>query len=72
MNGDEHPPFCIPEGENCVDELTDYLRVLLEGGYLNTETRPFLSFEVSLFDNWTPESAITNAKETLDAAWSRV
>lgn len=72
MNGDEHPPFCDPDGENCVDELTDYLRVLKDGGYLNAERKPFLSFEVCVYGDWTREKLIAQCKETLDAAWSRV
>ncbi len=72
MNGDEHPPFCIAEGENCVEELTEYLKVLRDTGYLNKERKPFLSFEVSVFDDWTPEQVIKQSKETLDAAWAQV
>jgi len=72
MNGDEHPPLGIPEGENGVEELTEYLWVLLENGYLSKQRKPFLSFEVSVFGDWTPEGVIAQSKETLDTAWSRV
>lgn len=72
MNGDEHPPFCIPEGENCVDELTEYLKVLLDAGFLSKERKPFLSFEVCVFGEWTQDEVIKQSKETLDKAWARV
>lgn len=72
MNGDEHPPLCDPDGENCVDELADYLKVLLDNGYLNKQTRPFLSFEVCIYGDWTREQLIAQSKETLDAAWAKV
>ena len=72
MNGDEHPPLCDPDGENGVEELTEYLRVLRDGGYLNKNTKPFLSFEVCIYGDWTREKLIAQCKETLDAAWERV
>ena len=72
MNGDEHPPLCDPDGQNCVDELADYLGVLLNGGYLNKDTRPLLSFEVCVYRDWTRDKLLAQCKETLDAAWARV
>ncbi|TVR34050.1 MAG: sugar phosphate isomerase/epimerase [Spirochaetaceae bacterium] len=72
MNGDEHPPLCDPDGQNCVDELADYLGVLLNNGYLNKNTRPFLSFEVCVYGDWTRDKLLAQCKETLDAAWARV
>jgi sugar phosphate isomerase/epimerase len=72
MNGDEHPPLCDPDGENCVDELAEYLKVLLDAGYLNTKTKPFLSFEVCIYGDWTREKLIAQSKETLDKAWAKV
>ncbi|TVR52925.1 MAG: sugar phosphate isomerase/epimerase [Spirochaetaceae bacterium] len=72
MNGDEHPPFCDPAGENCVDELTEYLSVLLKNGYLDKTRRPILSFEVCIYGDLTREAVIAQSKETLDAAWRNV
>jgi sugar phosphate isomerase/epimerase len=72
MNGDEHPPFSDPAGRNGVPELTEYLRVLLEEGYLSKARRPFLSFEVCVYGDWTREHVIQQCKETLDAAWAQV
>ncbi len=72
MNGDEHPPLGIPDGENGVDELADYLKVLLDGGYLSKARKPFLSFEVSVFGDLTQQQVIEQSKQTLDAAWARL
>lgn len=72
MNGDEHPPLGDPDGENGVDELAEYLKVLHENGYLHTSTKPFLSFEVCVYGDWTREQLIAQCKETLDEAWARV
>lgn len=72
MNGDEHPPFCDPDGENCVDELTVYLQTLLKNGYLNKNHKRFLSFEVCKYGDWTTEKVLAQSKETLEAAWARL
>lgn len=70
--GDVHPRFGFPNGENDVAEVTHYLRVLLDIGYLNTENPPILSFEVKPFGNEDPDVVIANAKRTLNEAWARV
>ena len=70
--GDEHPRFGIKGGENDVAELTEYLRVLLEIGYLNPDHPPFLSFEVKPLPGESSEVVIANAKRTLREAWARV
>ena len=70
--GDEHPRFGIQGGENDVQELTAYLQVLLDIGYLNPENPPFLSFEVKPLPGESSEVVIANAKRTLKEAWARV
>ena len=70
--GDEHPRFGIQGGENDVQELIAYLRVLLDIGYLNPENPPFLSFEVKPLPGESSEVVIANAKRTLKEAWARV
>lgn len=70
--GDTHPRFGFPKSENDVDELVEYLRALLDIGYLNKQTRPVLSFEVKPWGDEDPDIVIANAKRTLNAAWSRV
>lgn len=68
--GDMHPRFGYPGGENDVEELADYLRLLLEIGYLDPANRRFLSFEVKPVGDEDPDIVIANAKRTLNLAWA--
>ena len=70
--GDLHPRFGFPNGENDVEQVVDYLRVLLEIGYLNTRKPPIVSFEIKPFGEEDPDIVIANAKRTLNEAWARV
>lgn len=70
--GDAHPRFGFPGGENDVDELVEYLRVLLKIGYLNDKNPPVLSFEVKPFEDEDPDIVVANAKRVLNLAWARV
>lgn len=70
--GDAHPRFGFPGGENDVDELVEYLRVLMKIGYLNEKKPPVLSFEVKPFGDEDPDIVIANAKRVLNLAWARV
>lgn len=68
--GDMHPRFGYPGSENDVEELADYLRLLLEIGYLDPANRRFLSFEVKPVGDEDPDIVIANAKRTLNLAWA--
>ncbi|HWR31784.1 MAG TPA: TIM barrel protein [Negativicutes bacterium] len=70
--GDTHPRFGFPGGENDVEELADYLRVLLSIGFLNKEKRPVVSFEVKPFGDEDPDLVIAGAKRVLNLAWEKV
>lgn len=70
--GDLHPRFGFPNGENDVDEVVDYLRVLLQIGFLNDKNPPIVSFEIKPFGDEDPDIVIANAKRTLNEAWARV
>jgi len=70
--GDEHPRFGIKGGENDVKELIEYLRVLLDIGFLNPENPPIVSFEVKPLADESSEVVIANAKRVLREAWARV
>lgn len=70
--GDSHPRFGFPGGENDVDELTAYLKVLMDIGFLSGERRPIVSFEVKPFGDEDPDLVVANAKRVLQLAWSRV
>jgi sugar phosphate isomerase/epimerase len=70
--GDAHPRFGFPGGSNDVDELVEYLRVLMDIGYLNKEKPNVVSFEVKPFGDEDPELVIANAKRTLNKAWAKL
>lgn len=70
--GDLHPRFGFPNGENDVDEVVEYLRVLLQIGFLNDKKPPIVSFEIKPFGDEDPDIVIANAKRTLNEAWARV
>jgi sugar phosphate isomerase/epimerase len=70
--GDMHPRFGFPGGENDVDEVAEFLKVLLQIGFLNENNPPIVSFEVKPFGDEDPEIVIANAKRTLNMAWSKV
>ena len=68
--GDNHPRFSCEGGENGVPEATEFLRELLNIGYLDPDKRPILSFEVSPMEGESTEIIIANAKRVLDEAWA--
>ena len=70
--GDAHPRFGFPGGENDVDELVEYLKVLKQIGFLNETNPPIVSFEVKPFEDEDPDIVVANAKRVLNLAWSRV
>lgn len=70
--GDAHPRFGFPGGENDVDELVEYLRVLIEIGFITKERRPIVSFEVKPFGDEDPDLVVANAKRVLNLAWEKV
>jgi sugar phosphate isomerase/epimerase len=70
--GDEHPRFGFPNSENDVEELVEFLKVLLEIGYLNTENPYILSFEVKPRPYEDEMLVIAGAKRVLNEAWERV
>jgi sugar phosphate isomerase/epimerase len=70
--GDNHPRFGVPGGENDVPQVVEYIRKLMQIGYL-TEKRPsILSFEVKPMADESSEIVIANAKRTLREAWEQV
>jgi sugar phosphate isomerase/epimerase len=70
--GDAHPRFGFPGSENDVDELVEYLRVLVEIGFITKERRPFVSFEVKPFGDEDSDLVVANAKRVLNLAWARL
>jgi sugar phosphate isomerase/epimerase len=70
--GDAHPRFGYPGGENDVEELVEYLKVLFEIGYLDPANRKILSFEVKPVGDEDPDIVVANAKRVLNLAWAKV
>lgn len=70
--GDAHPRFGFPNGENDVNELTHYLKVLRNIGFFDEKNRPILSFEVKPFGDEDPDLVVANAKRVLNLAWTRL
>jgi len=70
--GDAHPRFGFPNGENDVDQLVEFLKVLMDIGFLNEQNPPIVSFEVKPFEDEDPDVVIANAKRTLNAAWAKL
>ena len=70
--GDNHPRFGCPDGENDTPEVVEFLRELLNIGYLDPDKRPILSFEVSPMPGESSEIVIANAQRVLDEAWAQV
>ena len=70
--GDHHQYFGFPNGENDVPQVKEFLEALLKIGYLNKQTRPFLSFEIKPWEDDDPELVIINAKRVLNRAWSMI
>ena len=70
--GDNHPRFGAPGTRNDVPELAEFLRVLLDTGYLTRDERKAISFEVKPMAGETSEEIIEASKETLLEAWQRL
>lgn len=70
--GDAHPRFGFPGSANTMDDLVEFLRALLQIGYLNKENPPVLSFEIKPFGDEDPDIVLAGCKRFLDEAWSKV
>ena len=70
--GDLHPRFGMPGGENDTVQLAEFLRVLIDVGYLAKGGSNIVAFEVRPHGTDTSEAVIANAKRTLEAAWRMI
>lgn len=72
LYGDLHPRFGVPGGENGVPELVDYLRELMNVGYIGEGKQNVVAFEVKPYGGETSSAVIAQAKRTLMEAWARL
>jgi len=70
--GDVHPRFGYPGSENDVDELVEYLKVLMEIGYIGEGSENVVAFEVKPVGNESSDIVIAQSKRTLRKAWSKL
>jgi len=68
--GDEHQRFGFSGGASDVPQVLEFLRVLQQEGFFNTENPYVLSFEVKPWQDECPELTIVNAKRVLNRAWA--
>ncbi len=68
--GDNHPPFGAPGGVNHVPQVMEFLQVLRRIGFLDSERRPMVSFEVKPMQGQDPLLVIANAKRVMKRAWA--
>jgi len=69
--GDLHPYFGHPEGENNVPQVREFLRCLLDIGYLRPDApeRNIVAFEVQPLGGQRSRAVIADAKRVLREAW---
>lgn len=70
--GDSHPRFGLGAGENDTEDLIEFLKVLMDIGYLDGREAKTVSFEVSPLENETSEVVMANAKRVLKKAWAKL
>lgn len=73
--GDRHPFFGIPGGENDVEEVRLFLRILKEIGFMDKETAtrlPEVSFEVKILPGQEPKVVLANIKRVFLEAWDGI
>ena len=70
--GDDHPYFGAPLTGVSVEDLSQFLRALLDIDFLNTRDRPVVSFEVKPKPNEDPYAIIAGSKRALEQAWKMI
>lgn len=68
--GDEHPRFGFPGSVNDTEQVRNFLQVLKNEGFMDTENPYVLSFEVKPWKDEDPDIVVANAKRVLNRAWA--
>mgnify|MGYP000409826804 CR=1 FL=1 len=66
------PAFRATGPVDGVPQLAEFLRVLLDIGFLNTRSRPVMSFEIQPRPPCSPALALAGAKRSVRTAWLEV
>jgi sugar phosphate isomerase/epimerase len=70
--GDQHPRFGYPGSQNDEEELKEYLKVLMEIGYIGEGQSNVVAFEVKPVGNESSDIVVAQSKRTLIKAWNRL
>ena len=75
--GDKHPRFGIQGGEHDVAELTKFIKILFDVGYLTKRQRegktvPIVGFEIKPMPDEDPDLVVAGTKRVWREAWKRV
>jgi len=70
--GDKHPPIGFPGGEHGVDELADFLQLLLKYNYLKKAEKNSVTLEVQTFPGRTAQETLSQQLQLLKKAWERI
>ena len=73
--GDKHPRFGAPGTENDVDDLAEFLSVLMEIGYFKKKVptrKPVVTFEVRPLAGERQDILLANCRRVLEQAWAKV
>jgi len=75
--GDKHPRFGVNGGLHDVGELTHFLQILFDVGYLGKRLRaneklPIVGFEIKPLPGETPEAVLASTKRVWRQSWARL
>ncbi|HID95678.1 MAG TPA: sugar phosphate isomerase/epimerase [Candidatus Latescibacteria bacterium] len=70
--GDQHPRFGMEGGENDVQELKEFLKMLFEIDFIGGEAKPLVSFEVKPGRGESSRAVVANAKRVFREAWAEL
>ena len=70
--GDNHPIFGMPGSANGLPEMIDFLKTLLDVGYLDGRSHPIVSFEIKPLEGQNSLAIIAHAKRIMTRAWAMV
>ncbi|MBT7161273.1 MAG: sugar phosphate isomerase/epimerase [Victivallales bacterium] len=70
--GDTHPPIGLPGGEIDTPQLVEILGLLLDVGFLGTEERGDLVFEMTPWPGKSVDETVADTFTRLDLAWQQV